>query len=139
MTRSWAPTHAHGQRHRRWLGRGRHRGRSGRAGPAYHHARAGWWAAPEGELGEGVAAMDVACRSRRCCARRAWWAASWSASARASTRSAPRSARISNMTPEYGSTCTLFPVDEQTLTYLRLTGRSEQQVALVEAYAKAQG
>ena len=46
---------------------------------------------------------------------------------------------ISNMTPEYGSTCTLFPVDEQTLTYLRLTGRSRQQVALVEAYAKAQG
>ena len=46
---------------------------------------------------------------------------------------------ISNMTPEYGSTCTLFPVDEQTLAYLRLTGRSEQQVALVEAYAKAQG
>ena len=46
---------------------------------------------------------------------------------------------ISNMTPEYGSTCTLFPVDEQTLSYLRLTGRSEEQVALVEAYAKAQG
>lgn len=46
---------------------------------------------------------------------------------------------ISNMTPEYGSTCTLFPVDEATLAYLRLTGRSEEQVALVEAYAKAQG
>ena len=46
---------------------------------------------------------------------------------------------ISNMTPEYGSTCTLFPVDDQTLAYLRLTGRSEQQVALVEQYAKAQG
>ena len=46
---------------------------------------------------------------------------------------------ISNMTPEYGSTCTLFPVDEQTLAYLRLTGRTDDQVALVEAYAKAQG
>lgn len=46
---------------------------------------------------------------------------------------------ISNMTPEYGSTCTLFPVDGQTLEYLRLTGRDEKQVALVEAYAKAQG
>ena len=46
---------------------------------------------------------------------------------------------ISNMTPEYGSTCTLFPADDQTLAYLRLTGRSEQQVALVEQYAKAQG
>lgn len=46
---------------------------------------------------------------------------------------------ISNMTPEYGCTCTLFPVDEQTIDYLRLTGRSEHQLALVEAYAKAQG
>lgn len=46
---------------------------------------------------------------------------------------------IANMTPEYGSTCTLFPIDEQTLAYLRLTGRSEKQVLLVEAYARAQG
>ena len=53
--------------------------------------------------------------------------------------SATQRACISNMTPEYGSTCTLFPVDENTLDYLRLTGRSEDQVALVEAYAKAQG
>ena len=53
--------------------------------------------------------------------------------------SATQRACISNMTPEYGSTCTLFPVDEKTLDYLRLTGRSEDQVALVEAYAKAQG
>jgi aconitate hydratase len=43
------------------------------------------------------------------------------------------------MTPEYGCTCTLFPIDGQTIEYLRLTGRSEQQAALVEAYAKAQG
>lgn len=53
--------------------------------------------------------------------------------------SATQRACISNMTPEYGSTCTLFPVDEQTLSFLRMTGRSEAQVALVEAYAKAQG
>ncbi len=53
--------------------------------------------------------------------------------------SATQRACISNMTPEYGSTCTLFPVDEKTLDYLRLTGRSEDQIALVEAYAKAQG
>ena len=53
--------------------------------------------------------------------------------------SATQRACISNMTPEYGSTCTLFPVDEKTLDYLRLTGRSDEQVALVEAYAKAQG
>lgn len=53
--------------------------------------------------------------------------------------SATQRACISNMTPEYGCTCTLFPVDGRTLDFLRLTGRSEGQVALVEAYAKAQG
>jgi aconitate hydratase len=46
---------------------------------------------------------------------------------------------IGNMSPEYGSTCAIFPIDEETLRYLRLTGRDEDQVALVEAYAKAQG
>jgi aconitate hydratase len=48
-------------------------------------------------------------------------------------------ATIGNMSPEYGSTCAIFPIDDETLTYLRLTGRSEESVALVEAYAKAQG
>ena len=43
--------------------------------------------------------------------------------------SATQRACISNMTPEYGSTCTLFPVDEKTLDYLRLTGRSEEHIA----------
>jgi len=46
---------------------------------------------------------------------------------------------IGNMSPEYGSTCAIFPIDDETLHYLRLTGRKEDQVALVEAYAKAQG
>ncbi|MBK1630305.1 aconitate hydratase 1 [Thiohalocapsa halophila] len=46
---------------------------------------------------------------------------------------------IANMGPEYGATCGLFPIDEETLDFLRLTGRSDEQVALVEAYAKAQG
>jgi len=45
---------------------------------------------------------------------------------------------IGNMSPEYGSTVAYFPIDEQTLTYLRLTGRSEQHIALVEAYAREQ-
>lgn len=47
-------------------------------------------------------------------------------------------ATIGNMSPEYGSTIAVFPIDDQTLDYLRLTGRDETQVALVEAYAKAQ-
>ncbi len=48
-------------------------------------------------------------------------------------------ATIANMAPEYGATCGFFPIDAVTLGYMRLTGRSAEQVALVEAYAKAQG
>ncbi|WP_369968877.1 aconitate hydratase AcnA [Stenotrophomonas rhizophila] len=48
-------------------------------------------------------------------------------------------ATIGNMAPEYGATCGIFPIDEESLNYLRLSGRSEDQIALVEAYAKAQG
>jgi aconitate hydratase len=48
-------------------------------------------------------------------------------------------ATIGNMSPEYGSTCSIFPIDDETLRYLRFTGRPDEQVALVEAYAKLQG
>ncbi len=48
-------------------------------------------------------------------------------------------ATIGNMSPEYGSTIAVFPIDDETTKYLRLTGRDESQIALVEAYAKAQG
>ena len=48
-------------------------------------------------------------------------------------------ATIGNMSPEYGSTCTMFPVDKVTLDYLRFTGRSEERIALIEAYMKTQG
>jgi aconitate hydratase len=48
-------------------------------------------------------------------------------------------ATIGNMAPEYGATCGIFPIDAESLKYLRLSGRSDEQVALVEAYAKAQG
>jgi aconitate hydratase len=53
--------------------------------------------------------------------------------------SLPDRATIANMAPEYGATIGFFPVDDETLRYLRLTGRAEQQVQLVEAYCKAQG
>ena len=48
-------------------------------------------------------------------------------------------ATIANMAPEYGATCGIFPIDAETINYLKLTGRDEARVALVEAYAKAQG
>ncbi len=48
-------------------------------------------------------------------------------------------ATIGNMSPEFGSTVAIFPIDEVTLDYLRITGRTEQEIALVEAYTKAQG
>ncbi|RUO33212.1 aconitate hydratase AcnA [Aliidiomarina soli] len=48
-------------------------------------------------------------------------------------------ATIANMAPEYGATCGFFPVDEETLTYMRLTGREEEQIDLVKAYSQAQG
>jgi aconitate hydratase len=48
-------------------------------------------------------------------------------------------ATIANMSPEFGSTCAIFPIDEETIRYLDLTGRPAEQIALVEAYAKAQG
>jgi aconitate hydratase len=48
-------------------------------------------------------------------------------------------ATIANMSPEYGATCGIFPIDKETLRYLKLTGRSDELIALVEAYAKEQG
>lgn len=48
-------------------------------------------------------------------------------------------ATIGNMAPEYGATCGFFPIDSETIRYLKFTGRDEQRIALVEAYAKAQG
>ena len=72
--------------------------------------------------------------------RTGWSASSSSSTARASPP--PRCAdrvTIANMSPEFGSTCAYFPIDEETLRYLRFTGRPEHTVELVEAYAKAPG
>src|SRR6202022_1179363 len=48
-------------------------------------------------------------------------------------------ATIGNMSPEFGSTCAIFPIDSETLRYLEFSGRSPEQIALVEAYAREQG
>ncbi len=53
--------------------------------------------------------------------------------------SLPDRATIANMAPEYGATCGLFPIDQETINFLRFTGRDEDRIALVESYAKAQG
>ena len=93
-----------------------------------------------GELPNGVAAMDVALTfAQKLRAKGVVGCFVECFGPGVAQLSATQRACISNMTPEYGSTCTLFPVDDQTLEYLRLTGRTDEQVALVEAYAKAQG
>ncbi len=93
-----------------------------------------------GELSEGVAAMDVALKFAQMLRAKGVVGCFVECFGEGVAHlSTTQRACISNMTPEYGSTCTLFPVDDQTLAYLRLTGRSEEQVALVETYAKAQG
>src|SRR6266852_6941839 len=56
-----------------------------------------------------------------------------------STLSVPDRATLSNMCPEYGATCGIFPIDEETLRYLEVTGRSREQIDLVERYTKEQG
>ncbi len=93
-----------------------------------------------GQLPEGVAAMDVALTFAKMLREKGVVGCFVECFGPGlDSLNATQRTCISNMTPEYGSTCTLFPVDDQTLAYLRLTGRSEQQVALVEQYAKAQG
>ena len=135
--------HHHDQRPgRARLGRRRHRGRGGHARPAGEHAD------PQGRR---LQALRRAARGRRppptwcspsptCCAEHGvvgkfveFYGPGVTAVPLANR------ATIGNMSPEYGSTCAIFPVDAETLRYLRLTGRSDEQVALVEAYAKTQG
>ena len=93
-----------------------------------------------GALAPGVSAMDVSLRFAEMLRERGVVGCFVECFGEGvATLSATQRACIANMTPEYGSTCTLFPVDERTLEYLRMTGRSAESVALVEAYAKAQG
>ncbi len=94
----------------------------------------------KGALREGVSAMDVALRfakELRSLGVVGAFVECFGEGVRA--LSATQRACIANMTPEYGCTCTLFPIDEQTIDYLALTGRDPHQAALVQAFAQAQG
>ena len=135
--------HHHGQRARRArLGRGRHRGRGGHARPAPVAAPAPGGRLPPDRRGSRPAPPPPtwSSPSPTCCASTAWSASSWSSSdpGVASVPLANR-ATIGNMSPEYGATCAMFPIDDVTLDYLRFSGRDDHHVDLVEAYAKAQG
>ena len=93
-----------------------------------------------GKLPEGVAAMDLSLKFANMLRERGVVGCFVECfGPGVSALSATKRACVSNMTPEYGSTCTLFPVDEQTIDYLKMTGRSDEQIALIETYAKAQG
>ena len=67
------------------------------------------------------------------------WAPTWSSTAPAPPLTLGDRATISNMAPEYGATAAMFAIDQQTIDYLRLTGREDEQIALVETYAKTAG
>ncbi|MDD5805871.1 MAG: aconitate hydratase AcnA [Eggerthellales bacterium] len=93
-----------------------------------------------GELSSGVSAMDVALTFAQMLRAKGVVGCFLECfGPGVASLSATQRACIANMTPEYGCTCTLFPVDQRTLDYLTLTGRDSAQVALVERYAKAQG
>jgi aconitate hydratase len=94
----------------------------------------------EGKLQDGISGMDLAltvCELLR--AEGVVGCLVEVTGAGVETLSATQRACVANMTPEYGATTTLFPVDERAIEYLRLTGRSEEQIGLVEAYLKMQG
>ena len=93
-----------------------------------------------GRLGDGISAMDLALTvAERLRAEGVVGCLVEAFGEGVSTLSVTQRACVANMTPEYGATSTLFPVDDNVLDYLRLTGRSEADVAFVEAYARMQG
>ncbi|GAB4006274.1 hypothetical protein GCM10029992_56480 [Glycomyces albus] len=135
-------SHHHGERHRRArLGCGRHRGRGGHARPAdldAHPRVLGFKLT--GDLPAGATATDLVLtiteilREHGVVGKFVEFYGDGVASVPVADRST-----LGNMSPEFGSTCAIFPIDELTVDYLRLTGRDEEQIGLVEAYAKAQG
>lgn len=93
-----------------------------------------------GRLGDGVSAMDLALTvAERLRAEGVVGCLVEAFGDGVSTLTVTQRACVANMTPEYGATSTLFPVDDNVLDYLRLTGRADADVAFVEAYARMQG
>ncbi len=93
-----------------------------------------------GRLPEGVSAMDLALAVAQTLRAKGVVGCFVEAFGEGvSTLSAPQRTCVSNMSPEYGCTCVLFPFDERTVEYYAMTGRDAGQVALIEAYARAQG
>ena len=135
--------HHHGQRPgRARLGRRRHRGRGGHARPADLHADpgSGRLQADRQALREGTTATDLVLTVTQMLRKKGvvnkfveFYGPGLDALSLADR------ATIANMAPEYGATCGFFPIDAETLRYLKATGRTAARVALVEAYAKAQG
>ncbi len=93
-----------------------------------------------GRMKEGVTATDLVLHVTQML-RRSWVAGKFVefCGAGLDALSLPDRATISNMAPEYGAICGFFPIDEETINYLKLTGRDDHHVKLVEEYAKAQG
>ena len=124
------------------LGRRRHRGRGGPARPADLHADARRWSASRctAQLPEGTTATDLVLtvtqmlRKHGVVGKFVEFYGPGLEPALAADR-----ATIANMAPEYGATTGLFPIDDETLNYLRLTGRPAGQVELAERYSKEQG
>ena len=123
------------------LGRGRDRGRGGDARPADVDADpAGVGFELHGELPEGATATDLVLTVTEMLRERGVVGkfVEFYGAGLAGLPLADR-ATIGNMSPEFGSTCAIFPIDAETLRYLELSGRPAEQIALVEAYAKEQG
>ena len=135
--------HDDDQRARRaGLGRWRHRGRGGDAGPAdLDAAAAGRRLQALRRAAPRARPPPTSCSgSPRCCASTASWGSSSSSTAPGlHTLGLADRATIGNMSPEFGSTCAIFPVDAETLRYLEFTGRPTDLIELVDAYAREQG
>ena len=108
--------------------------------------RASWMRLPDiigvelsGRPGPGITATDVVLTLTEFLRKKRSWAPTWSSTAPAPPLTLGDRATISNMAPEYGATAAMFAIDQQTIDYLRLTGREDEQIALVETYAKTAG